>query len=98
MLLSETHDIVTLIGADRRPIRVSLALERVLAYAEVPETFPAAFAHPDDVDQVVQAFDHLVSTGETSTLEYGFVTPMERGGGLRPQCGTGYTTRGSAQW
>ncbi len=69
-LLSETYDIVTVIGADRRQIWVSPALERVLGYRSVPETFPAGYVHPDDVARITAAFDRLVATGDAVTVEY----------------------------
>lgn len=65
-LLSETHDIVSLVGADRRQLWVSPALERVLGYREVPPSFPAGFVHPDDVAGLIETFDRMVAADEPS--------------------------------
>lgn len=70
-LLNETHDVISVAGADRRQKWVSRALHRVLGYDQAPESFPADFVHPDDRDRVIAAFDEFVASGRPEiTIEY----------------------------
>lgn len=70
-LLNETHDIISVVGVDRRQKWVSRALLRVLGYETVPESFPADFIHPDDRERVIEVFHTFVASGEQeTTVEY----------------------------
>lgn len=66
-LLNETHDVISVLGADGRQKWFSNAFVRVFGYTTPPGSFPAEFVHPEDRQRVYDLFQWFVSSGAFET-------------------------------
>ena len=70
-LLNETHDVISVLGRDRRQRWMSAAFCRVFGYPEPPASFPADFVHPEDQPRVLAIYESFLTSGSyETTAEY----------------------------
>ncbi|HTF02685.1 MAG TPA: PAS domain S-box protein [Bacteroidia bacterium] len=72
-LIEKSHDGISLLSAEGKLLYASPSVERILGYtsAELIDTDPAQFTHPDDLPKVVEVITVLMSQpGETANAVY----------------------------